>query len=91
MTSRSVLVIEQKADDGVRSVAFQQMSFQLHAFAPSGVTSLGIHLDTVRLLVFDERPREGRIRGSRVCGIRRKILLDRDGAQLGAEGLGKMN
>ena len=36
------LVIEQKADDDVHGVAFQQMSFQLHALAQSGVTGLGV-------------------------------------------------
>jgi hypothetical protein len=46
---------------------------------------------TVGLLVFDESPRERGIRGSRVGRIGGKILLDRDGAQLGVESLGKMN
>jgi hypothetical protein len=36
------LAIEQKADDGVHGVVFQQMSFQLHALAQSGVTGLGV-------------------------------------------------
>ena len=47
------LVIEQKADDGVHGVAFQQMSFQLHALSQRGVTGLGMQTGTVCLLVFD--------------------------------------
>jgi hypothetical protein len=52
------LVIEQKADDGVHGVAFQQTSLQLHALAQSGITGLGMQTGTVRLLVFDESPLE---------------------------------
>jgi hypothetical protein len=47
------LVIKKKAHDCVHCIAFLQMSFQLHALAQSGVTSLGMQTVAVRLLVFD--------------------------------------